>query len=294
MCIRDRAQLRSGWDQNVEVQSYAPEATLRALWLAASGVTCSVEAAEDSQLPHLSPDSISRLKHLVAQLLSGVHLAHLTQRWRFMGLDFIVGPEALVPRKETEYLCTRALHVLSEIVAHRDGATVIEPCTGSGNLAISLAYYEPTCEVFASDLSENALQLATRNASSLHLMNRIRFYAGDLLSPFERLFARRKADLLVCNPPYISAAKLDTNSRHVLKYGPRMAFDGGPFGLSIVNRLIEDGPRLLKPNSYLCFELGIGQGDCIARMMRRMPSFVEVRVETDPATGTPIIISRTS
>jgi len=211
-----------------------------------------------------------------------------------MGLDFQTGPEALIPRPETEYLCSKALELLSGLVHERGCVRVFEPCTGSGNLAITLAYRESACRICATDLSEPALELARKNAARFEVLNRIEFSLGDLFAPLERSVPDARADLIVCNPPYISSSRLDAMPEELLRCGPRLAFDGGPFGLSVITRLIEQSPRFLKPDSWLCFEAGIGQGPLLARMMRRLSEYSSVQIEFEPATQTPVIIAKTA
>jgi release factor glutamine methyltransferase len=216
-----------------------------------------------------------------------------TQRRRFMGLDFHISPDALIPREETEFLCSKALNLLSGLARERGRVTVFEPCTGSGNLAVTLAWREPSCRVYAADLSERALELARKNAACFEVSDRIEFNAGDLFEPLTKAAPSQRADMIICNPPYISSARLDGMPEDVLQYGPRMAFDGGPFGLSIISRLIEEAPKHLKPDSYLCFEAGCGHGPLLARMMNRLPDYSSVQLEFDPATKTPILLAKT-
>jgi len=220
-------------------------------------------------------------------------IAGPTQRSKFMGLEFQTGPEALIPRPETELLCSKALELLSGLVQDRGEIRILEPCTGSGNLAIAIACREPRCRIYATDLSEPALELARRNAADLEVSERVDFSLGDLFSPLAPSIRDAGADLIVCNPPYISSSRLDPMPEELLKCGPRIAFDGGPFGLSVISRLIEESPLYLKPGSYLCFETGIGQGPLLAKMMRRMSEYSSVQIEFESATQTPVIIAQT-
>ena len=217
-----------------------------------------------------------------------------TQRSKFMGLDFEIGPEVLVPRPETEFLCSKALQLLAGLVRERGHVRIFEPCTGSGNLAITFAFREASCHISATDLSEPALELARKNAARFEVSDRIAFSVGDLFESLVPPAPEARADLIVCNPPYISSSRLDPMPEELLRCGPRMAFDGGPFGLSIISRLIEESPDYLKPDSYLCFETGIGQGPLLARMMSKLPEYSSVQLEFESATQTPVIIAKTS
>jgi release factor glutamine methyltransferase len=211
----------------------------------------------------------------------------------FMGLDFLAGPEALIPQKETELLAGVALELLGGLVPERGQATVLDLCTGSGNLAVTLACREKNCRVYATDLSEQAVSLARKNAAHLRVGDRVEILAGDLFAPLARLPAAAQADLIVCNPPYISSRKVDTLPPDISRRGPRLAFDGGPFGLTILSRLIKESSAFLRPASFLCFEVGAGQGAGLLNLMRRMPAYAEVRPVSDADGAIRVLIGRT-
>lgn len=271
-----------------------PMSMLRALWLAASGEPCSVSAAQTRDLPALNAGARETLQQLVERRMAGVPLAHLTGRQSFMGLELLAGPEALVPRRETELLGYAALDVLQRIVASRGRALVLDLCTGSGNLALALAHYEPRCEVIGGDVSPEAVSLARRNAERMRLADRVRFVEGDLFALADASRLRYAADLVVCNPPYISSAKLAGMPREIVEYEPRLAFDGGVFGISLLLRLVAEAPHFLKPASWLCFEVGAGQGEPIARRLDRSGAYGTVERVRDGAGEVRAILARTS
>src|SRR4051812_21415366 len=144
-----------------------PESTLRALWNRAAGRALSAEAAMAGELPSLDDHSRARLADLLARRFAGVPLAHLTERQRFVGMEMLAGPGALVPRRETELLARAAIELAREAAAGLDLVRVIDVCTGSGNVALSVAHHVPTAQVFAADLSEDAVALARVNAEHL-------------------------------------------------------------------------------------------------------------------------------
>lgn len=255
--------------------------TLNALWHLATGNALSVERADQTPLPDLDKSAIQKLDDLLARRLAGVPLAHLTQRQQFMNLEFIVGPDALVPRKETELLATTALGLLNKILASQASATVIDVCTGAGNIALSLANYQPNARVYAADLSESAIGLANINKAHLQLNNRVQFFAGDLLEPFANDNYYGKVDLLTCNPPYISSGKLNTMPDEIAVHEPKLAFDGGPFGLTILGKLLTQAPHYLRPNGWLVFEVGQGQGEPLQKRLSRNSDYVTIDMHKD-------------
>ncbi len=245
------------------------EATLRSLWLLAAGHPVSVEQAHVLELPQLTEIEVDNLKENVERRLKGIPLTHLTNRQQFMGIDFLVGSEALIPRKETELLGYGALELLNKCTAKNGSAKVIDVCTGSGNLALAFAYHQSGVEVYAADLSVDAVELAKRNNTYMDLEDRVVFYTGDFLEPFEREEYYNKIDLLTCNPPYISSGKLESMPDEIIEFEPSLAFDGGPFGIKILTRLIKEAPKYLADEGWLAFELGLGQGEPIMKRLEK-------------------------
>ena len=256
-------------------------ATLRALWQLAAGRAMSIEAAELGALPALDRAAQARLSDLISMRVSGVPLAHLTERQRFMGMELLAGKGALIPRRETELLGYAALSVLRRLARESQGVLVIDVCTGSGNLALALAHHEPKAQVFAADLSEDAVELARRNAAHARLGERVEVRLGDLLAPFDQAQFHGAVDLLVCNPPYISSQKVAVMASEISDFEPRLAFDGGPLGVRILQRLIRESPRYLKPGGVLAFEVGHGQGPAVLKRLQAQGNFGQPQTVTD-------------
>lgn len=185
---------------------------------------------------------------LVDDRASGYPLPYLTGEIEFYGLDIEVTPEVLIPRPETETLVDLALE--------RRPKTVVDVGTGSGCIAVALAAHLPEAAVYGIDISPAALAVARRNAERHGLGERIHFIVGDLLD-------RRPGpvDLIVSNPPYVSADEWASLPPSVRNHEPRLALDGGPDGLEVVRRLISQSQGLLEPGGALLIEIGATQGD---------------------------------
>lgn len=277
--LRDRVQSAATFLPDLPEET--ADATVRALWLLAAGEAVSALGAADRSLPALSAEQQTRLAQLIEQRIAGVPLAHLTQRQRFMGLDLFCSADALVPRKETELLARAAIERASAIAAERGRCRVVDVCTGAGNVALAVAHHVRAASVFGADLSEPAVALATRNAR--HLQLDVDFRAGDLLEPFRSADFLGQVDVLTCNPPYISSGKVTHMPGQISSHEPRLAFDGGPLGISILMRLLNEAPAFVRPGGWLAFEVGLGQGPAMIKRMQANPVFREVVPVMDTA-----------
>jgi len=276
------ASLSAGLSTLADKPEETAASTLRALWALASGQAASAERAQGLTLPALDDTGLERLDALLARRLAGEPLAHLTGRQHFMGLELLAGPQALIPRRETEILAQAALGKLRELAAaSAQPVNVIDVCTGCGNLALALAFHEPRARVQASDLSADAVELAGRNAQHLGLADRVVWHCGDFLAPFHTAGAPGSVDLLVCNPPYISSGKLKTMPDEIIAREPSLAFDGGPFGIRILQRLMREAPDHLRSGGWLAFEVGLGQGAAAQQWLGKMSEFDTIESAVD-------------
>lgn len=277
-------EVKGFWRPLPDKPEETPEGVLCALWSTACGAPVSVDRAASAALPVLDDEALMRLRELLAQKKAGVPLAHLTARQTFLGLELLAGPQALIPRKETEILGRAALAKIQCMARKRGSLLVLDACTGSGNLALAYAYYEPQARVYAADLAEDAVHLARRNCEHLGLSGRVEVRIGDLLEPFESPPFIGQCDFLSCNPPYISAAKVKEMHPEIARHEPEAAFNGGVYGVSILMKLLRSAPRFLRPGGWLGFEVGHGQGAGVARQLEKNPAFAAVETYAD-ATG---------
>jgi release factor glutamine methyltransferase len=269
------ALLTAGWTSLPDKPDETSDRTLRALWIMVAGDFRSFQATT-GDLPPLSEAMVERLRDLVTQRTRGVPLAHLVGRQSFLGMDLLAGPEALIPRRETEILTEAAVERLRELAEVRGRVVALDLCTGSGNIALALAHRCERCRVLASDISASAIDLASRNALHLGLAERVRFLVGDLFEPFRAEGLESGVDLITCNPPYIPSSRVGVMPHEISGFEPAEAFDGGPMGLDLILRLGAQALDFLKPSSWLYFELGLGQGEFILRRLRKANLYGEV------------------
>jgi release factor glutamine methyltransferase len=191
-----------------------------------------------------------------------VPLAYIIGNQPFLGIKIEVTRDSLIPRPETEELVLECERLLKS--AKAAAPKILEVGTGTGCVAIALAQLLPQATVFATDVSDKALDLARKNALAHHVSNRIRFVREDLFSGKEGL--RGWADLLVSNPPYIPTKDLDALEPEV-KCEPRLALDGGKDGLDAIRAIVASAPKMLKPGGFIALEMEHRQGPAVSRLL---------------------------
>lgn len=210
--------------------------------------------------------------------------------YRFMGLELSLKGSVLAPREETELLARRAIDMLA--ASGETAPLVIDMCCGSGNVGLSIASALAQARILSADLTEDTCDTARDNAARLGLADRVTVCRGDLFGALEGLGAEGKVAMIVCNPPYISTGRLEGESAHLLESEPREAFDGGPYGISIQQRLVRDAPGFLKPGGLLLFEFGLGQERQAQSLLRRARMFECLDFATDAEDRPRVAVAR--
>ncbi|MDR0321417.1 MAG: peptide chain release factor N(5)-glutamine methyltransferase [Treponema sp.] len=223
----------------------------------------------------LCEEALMAFNSLIKRRLDGECVAYIVGRKEFRGFDFAVNKSVLVPRPDTETLVETAIEKLAEMIKHRakesePNISVLDLCTGSGAVAISLKNEVPQIEVCACDICEKALETAKSNADLLLPNSNIQFYLGDLFNaicangfPLPTGFS-----LIISNPPYIPSDEIKTLAIEV-QNEPRIALDGGPSGLEIIKRIIDKAPEYLKNGGMLLMEADPRQMDNIKNLLEK-------------------------
>lgn len=211
-------------------------------------------------------------------------------RATFMGVEFLVGPGALVPRQETELLGHTAVEVLRGMSLPM--ARVIDMCCGAGNLACAIAHHVPASRIWASDLTEECVSMTERNIAFQGHADRVSVHQGDLFDALAGLSLEGTIDAVVCNPPYISDKRLEGDRAHLLELEPREAFAAGPYGLGIHMRVVKDALGYLRPGGVLSFEVGAGQDRQVKILFERTKAYEDVRIVTNAANEGRVVVGR--
>ncbi|MEP6847948.1 MAG: peptide chain release factor N(5)-glutamine methyltransferase [Acidobacteriota bacterium] len=185
-------------------------------------------------------------------------LQYIRGNQEFFGLDFIVSPEVLIPRPETEILVAKAIEVLAPI----ESPFFLEIGVGSGCVSVAILVNNPKAKAVAVDISPRALTLADLNARRLNVADRLRLVESDIFAAI----GDPEFDMIVSNPPYISSAEMNTLQVEVRDFEPHSALTDGGDGLSIIRRLVSSAPGFLKPGSPILIEIGFGQSVAVSAM----------------------------
>ncbi len=216
-------------------------------------------------------------------LTQGEPIEHMTHQKEFMKLNFYVDENVLIPRQDTEILVEEVIEIAKKTRAKK----ILDLCTGSGAIAVSLAKYLENIEITALDISGKALDIAIANAKNNHVQDKITFVESDL---FQDL-GPEKYDMIVSNPPYIKRKELETLDREV-KREPRIALDGGEDGLDFYRKMIDRSYEYLKYGGYLCLEIGYDQKEAVMQLIEDRKQYKGTYCKKDLYDNNRVIVTR--
>lgn len=222
----------------------------------------------------VAPQAEEKYLKWIRQRAEHIPLQQLTGEQDFMGLTFSVNEHVLIPRQDTEILVEEVLKEL------HDGMRVLDMCTGSGCILLSLMHYSNDCEGLGVDLSAEALEVAERNVLKVltpEKAEHAHFLQSNLFEKVEGKF-----EIIVSNPPYIASAEVEKLMPEVRDHEPRMALDGTEDGLHFYRRIIKEAGKHLVSSGMLFFEIGYDQGQAVSELMRTQ-GYREVQVVQDYA-----------
>ena len=221
-----------------------------------------VAAATDRTVGQLVADfslsvfqrDIQRAQEMVERHLAGEPLAYILGQWNFYGLDLTVTPDVLIPRDDTEAVTRLAIGKARVLPQN---PRILDLCAGSGCIGLAIANKVKDARVTLGELSPEAIRIAKKNIQDNHLSGRVSCLELDAMKEPPKFLG--KYDLLVSNPPYITAQQMEELSPSVREYEPRMALYGGEDGLDFYRAIVKNYGPLIRPGGFICFEFGMGQ-----------------------------------
>jgi release factor glutamine methyltransferase len=237
----------------------------------------------------LSRDELDAARSLVQRRRKREPVAYILGEREFYKHTFEVTSAVLIPRPETELVVDRALEALPKgalndaadfVAASGEPARVLDLCTGSGAIAITLAAERPLLQVDATDISDAALAVAKRNAARTGVAERVELMHGDLFAPLPR---ERRYAVITANPPYITEADYKRLAPEILQHEPSLALLAGADGFSVLRRICAEASEWLAPNGLLAMELGAGQAPAVMDMLHATQRFTDIAAHRDLA-----------
>ena len=217
----------------------------------------------------------------IEKLTKGMPLQHITHTQEFMKMDFYVDENVLIPRPDTEILVEETIKIAQTM----ERPKILDLCTGSGAIAISLKKYIPSAQVYAVDISNKALEIAKKNAHRLEA--EVKFIESNL---FEKI-KNEKFDIIVSNPPYIKKSDINYLSQEVQKE-PQIALDGGYDGLDFYRKISYQAIDYLKFGSYLCFEIGYDQKEEVLEILKGIEHYTKTYCKKDLCGNDRVVITQ--
>lgn len=219
----------------------------------------------------------------IKRLISGEPLQYITGMQEFMKLNFLVTKDVLIPQPDTEILTEEVILIANGL----ENPTVLDLCTGSGAIAISIAKNIPNVKIYATDISKKALEVARQNAKLNGVLNNIEFIESNL---FDKL-KNNRFDIIVSNPPYIPTNEIKTLPKDV-KQEPVIALDGGKDGLDFYRKIYKNGYNYLNRQGYLCVEIGYNQKRDVLKIIDEQKRYVETYCKKDLCQNDRVIVTR--
>jgi len=217
----------------------------------------------------------------IEKLTKGVPLQHITHQQEFMKMNFYVDENVLIPRPDTEILVEEVIKIASKM----NEPKILDLCTGSGAIAISIAKNLQNAEVYAVDISQKAIEIAKKNAKELDA--KVKFIKSNLFNKVDKM----KFDIIVSNPPYIKKDVMKSLSKEV-KNEPELALDGGIDGLDFYKKITAEAIEFLKFGSYLCYEIGYDQKEDVINIINKHENYSNTYCKKDLGGNDRVIVTQ--
>jgi len=242
----------------------------------------------------LESDCRERFHQAIARRARHEPVAYITGTKEFRSLPFIISPDVLIPRPETETMVDTVMTLYGELRRENDCPRIADVGTGSGVIAVSLAKEIDGIRVTASDCTVRIVELARTNASLNRVDHKICFLVADKLTSFAINEQSEHFDCILSNPPYLTDQEWNEAQPEISEYEPEGALRAGPDGLSFYRDIIPDAGRLLRQGGYLLFEVGRGQDASVAKLIAQSALFEPVSKKVDLSGTTRVVTAKKS
>lgn len=240
----------------------------------------------EKMLNEVPEENISDYFKAIEKRITHYPLQYIIGEWDFMGLTFMVNENVLIPRQDTEVLVEKAIKIVEEeFDIHGNTMPILDMCTGSGCIGITMAKRFTNAEVTCVDISADALDVAKKNAE-LNEVTNVSFVESDIFSN-----VTGKYDMIIANPPYISSDEVDKLMPEVREYEPRIALDGDKDGLKFYRMIIERSKEFLNYEGYILFEIGYDQREEVKELLRQK-GYVDIEALKDLSGNDRVVIGR--
>mgnify|MGYP001004092905 FL=1 len=223
-----------------------------------------------------------KYENCIKELIKGKPLQYITNKQEFMGLDFYVDENVLIPQPDTEILVEKAIEIAETTQKNK----ILDMCTGSGCIPISLAKKINNAQIIAVDISNNALNVANKNAINNNVENKIKFINSDMFNNIEEKF-----DIIVSNPPYIETVTINKLEIEV-QNEPHLALDGGIDGLKFYKIIANNAFKYLNENGYLLLEIGYNQQNSVTQLLQDIGKYKNIETVKDLGGNYRVVIAR--
>ncbi len=236
-----------------------------------------------NQEEKISEEIEEKYKEDINKIIDGMPIQYITKNQEFMKLNFYVDKNVLIPQPDTEILVEEVINISKKL----DNINILDICTGSGAIAISLAKYIKNSKIYATDISEEAIKIASKNAKQNEVKERITFLVSDM---FDKI-SNQKFDIIVSNPPYIEKNVINNLPKQV-KNEPYIALNGGEDGLDFYKIISNSAYKFLNDDGYLCLEIGYNQKNDVIKLLENTNKYKDIYCKKDLANNDRIIIAR--
>lgn len=225
---------------------------------------------------------------LIDKRATRLPLQHITGKQDFMGYEFNVDENVLIPRLDTEILVETVMEYAKLL---KGKVSVLDLCCGSGAIGISLSKLYKNMKIVCSDVSDDAVKLTKENAKNLK--SNVTVKKGDLFEPFTGRLGQGKFDIIVSNPPYIASEVIPTLEEEVRCHEPSLALDGGEDGMDFYQMILKEAPKHLNPGGMLFLEIGHDQGAVLTEKLAHMGQYTDIELKKDYNEFDRVIICKT-